>query len=227
MGRLADCYYRGQGVREDRPQSAVWLEKAVGLGDADSKACLGNVLVTGDAQAGVAKDAARGFQLLCQCLEQGVTEKILYSLAVCYWTGDGVEKDAAHAVTLLRQLIEQGGMDTALAQEQLARCYILGDGVEADTVQAALWCQRAVAGGSSAAANVLLRHILRCNFCGKTSALQLCSRCRKVRYCNAVCQAAHWTHATDPHKGHCRRTAQASEEAGTAAPGGHASSSAS
>ena len=54
--------------------------------------------------------------------------------------------------------------------------------------------------------------IRTCNFCGTTPARQHCARCRKVRYCNAVCQAAHWNRETDPHKGHCCRAAEESQE---------------
>ena len=83
--------------------------------------------------------------------------------------------------------------------------------MEADTVQAALWCQRAADGGDAEAIE-LLPLIRTCNFCGKKPARQLCERCRKVRYCNAECQAGHWNRETDPHKGHCRRAAEASQE---------------
>lgn len=33
---------------------------------------------------------------------------------------------------------------------------------------------------------------LNCDACGAPDALLVCSRCRRVRYCNAVCQRAHW-----------------------------------
>ena len=98
-----------------------------------------------------------------------------------------------------------------MAQSSLARCYMDGNGVEVDTVQAALWCQRAADSGDPGAIE-MLRIIRTCNFCVSRPARQHCERCRKVRYCNAVCQAAHWNRETDPHKGHCRRAAEASQE---------------
>jgi len=138
----------------------------------------------------------------------------------------------------LRQLIEQGGdsdkeqamaslADKEQAMLSLATCYRRGEGVEADTVQAALWCQRAAQGGNAPAME-LLPIILKCDFCGSTPARQLCTRCRKVRYCDRQCQLGHWHREREPHQGHCRRlvprrAAEASEQ-GTA---GASSSSAS
>jgi len=97
--------------------------------------------------------------------------------------------------------------------------------LEADTAQAAMWCQLAADGGDECAIE-MLPVIRTCDFCGTTPARQHCERCRKVRYCSAACQAAHWNRATDPHKGPCkehrRRAAQAShEEAGGASTPAH------
>ena len=207
MGRLASCFYHGRGVTEDRAQAVVWFQKAADLGDAASKAKLGACLVDGDLCAGVAKDAPRGFALLREAVDQGHS-LALYFVARCYLKGEGVERDAAHGVSLLRQVINQEDATKADAECTLAICYQEGNGVAADTVQAALWCQRAVEGGSEYAIENL-PIIRRCDFCGTTPARQLCVRCRKVRYCDHQCQLAHWNHATDPHKGpckeHCRR----------------------
>ena len=139
----------------------------------------------------------------------------LYDVAHCYLRGAAVEKDAAYGVALLHQVITHDDDRKADAEGSLAMCYVKGNGVEADTVQAALWCQRAVTGGSETAIE-LLSVIQKCDFCGTTPAHQLCKRCRKVRYCNSMCQAAHWNRETDPHKGpckeHCRRAAEASQQ---------------
>jgi len=77
------------------------------LGDAPSKSALGSCLMNGDARAGVAKDAARGFALLREAVQLGFTPA-LFHVAQGYMSGVGVEQDAAHGVTLLRQVIEQG-----------------------------------------------------------------------------------------------------------------------
>jgi TPR repeat protein len=139
--------------------------------------------------------------------------------------GQGVEKDATHGVSLLRQLITEvntqmtdhrmRGCLVANCHASRAVCYETGNGVEADTVQAALFCRRAAEAGSQQAIDNL-PIIRQCDFCGSTPARQLCTRCRKVRYCGAGCQRAHWSRATDPHKGpckeHCRRAAEASQQ---------------
>jgi TPR repeat protein len=222
MDRLGDCLYRGRGVTEDPVQAVVWYQKAADLGDASAKNHLGRMLVIGDARAGVAKDAARGFGLLREAVAQG-NGPASFQVACCYLYGEGVEKDAVHGVSLLRQVItQQEGSTKGMAQCTLSVCYLEGDGVEADTVQAALWCQRAAAGGNEDAIRNL-PIIRECNFCGKTPTHQLCARCEKVRYCGRRCQLVHWNRETDTHKGHCRRrvprrAAEASDEDGASSP---------
>jgi hypothetical protein len=211
-------------VQQDPAQAAAWFQKAADLGDAASKAELGSFLINGVEQSGVTRDAARGLALAREAFAQGHTPA-LYLIAGCFLLGQGVKKDAVHGVALLRQVINNADSSKADACCGLAMCYDRGTGVEADTVQAALWCQRAVTGGCEFASQ-LLPTIWKCELCGTAPARQLCTRCRQVRYCDAVCQAAHWNRETDPHKGHCRRAGEASEE-GTAAGGGTSSSSAS
>ena len=80
-------------------------------------------------------------------------------------------------------------------------------------MQAAMWCQRAADGGDEDGIQ-MLQFIRTCTFCGATPARQHCERCRKVRYCNAVCQAGHWNREMDPHKGHCRRRAAEASQGG-------------
>ena len=206
MNRVAWCYYRVEGVRPDSAQAAFWFQKAADLGDLASRAALGAFLLRGDSRAGVAKDAARGFELLRKAVEQGFSPA-LFQVASCYLRGEGVEEDAAHGVALSLQVTTQeDAVKTAMAQSQLVARYVTGNGVEADTTQAAMWCQRAADGGDEDAIE-MLPMIRTCTFCGTTRARQHCERCRKVRYCNAACQAAHWHRETDPHKGHCQRAA--------------------
>ena len=209
---------------EDPVQAIVWYQKAADVGDAPDK-CVVMQIMTGDARAGVAMDQPRGFALLCEAAEVGYVQA-LFQVARCYLRGDGVEKDAARAVTCLLQLITRDDAATAsvtTAQSLLAQCYATGEGVEADTVQAAVWCQRAADGGDANAIG-MLPMIRTCTFCGTTPARKHCERCRKVRYCNSTCQAAHWNREMEPHKSYCRRTAEASQpEAGG---GGGSSSSA-
>jgi len=159
LRKLALCYNSGWGVQEDPPQAAVWLQKAAALGDAASKSTVGALLLDGDERAGVAKDAARGFELARQAFAQGF-RPALYNVARCYLSGDGVEKDAATGVCLLRQVIAHEGAATASAQFALAQCYAKGEGVERGTVEddtllAALWCQRAARGGYAVAIELL------------------------------------------------------------------------
>ena len=203
MNRLADCLLSGRGVTEDQAQAVVWFQKASDLGDTAAKTNLGGFLMNGNPRAGLVKDAARGFGLLCEAVELGCGQALL-KVASCYLDGLGVEKDAVHGVSLLRQAVEQEDAMQAHAQMQLSDCYANGDGVEADTVQAALWCRRAAKGGHAGAIRNLPL-ILKCDFCGSTPARQLCGRCEKVRYCGRQCQLAHWNRAVNTHKGHCRR----------------------
>jgi TPR repeat protein len=210
-GRLAWCYDTGRGVTEDPAPAVVLFQTAADLGDAGSKVALAGFLVDGYPRAGVAKDAARGFDLLREADDQG-NNLALYFVAECYLKGKGVEKDAVHGVSLMRQVINRED-----ATRALATCYMEGNGVEADTVQAALWCQSAADSGDAQAIE-LLPTIRTCSFCFSRPARKHCERCRQVRYCDAECQTIHWNRETDPHKSHCRRrAAEASqEEAGCA-----------
>ena len=214
MHCLAGCLYFGQGVTPDPAQAAVWYQKAADLGDTPSKTMLGGLLLGGDARSGIPKDAARGFALLCEVAEQGhkLGGPLQLLVAKCYLTGKGVDMDDAHGVSLLRQVINQEeDVATANAKRTLAMYYLEGNGVEADTVQAALWCQRAADGGDAMALQ-MLPLIQTCTFCGTTPARKHCGRCRKVRYCSTVCQAGHWNRETDPHRSHCRRAVEASQQ---------------
>jgi TPR repeat protein len=174
-------------VTADLAQAVVWFQKASDLGDTPSKANLGRLLVEGDARAGVAKDAARGFGLLCETVEEGLGSDLIL-IAQCYLKGDGVEKDAVHGVALLRQAVEQEDVNQSRAMTALSTCYMTGTGVEADTVQAALWCQRAAAAGDPAAV-LNLPLIRKCHFCGTTPARQLRARCRR---CATATTGASW-----------------------------------
>ena len=210
MRVLAECLYRGRGVTEDPVQAAVWYQKAADMGDAVSEAFLGDLILHGDARAGLAKDASRGYALFREAVEHG-HGPALFQLAQCYLTGEGVHKDASHGVTLMFEVIAQEGVMKADAQAALAHCYATGNGVEADTVQAALWCERGATGGSEQGIR-LLPLIRKCHFCGTAPAHQLCGRCLKVRYCDVQCQRAHWSRETSPHKARCRRVVDASQE---------------
>jgi hypothetical protein len=210
MLHLAACLYWGHGVTEDRAQAVAWYQKAADLGNAASSTALGELYLQGDASAGVAKDAARGFDLFKQAVARGFGPA-LYLVAQCYLKGEGVEKDAAHAVKLLRRVVARGDAGltrgdakTAKAQSALARCYHAGEGVKANTVKAAAWCQRAAAGGDAQAVE-MLPFIRTCDFCGATPARQLCVRCLKARYCDAGCQRLHWWLPDARHKvGRCK-----------------------
>ena len=121
-----------------------------------------------------------------------------------------MEQDAARGRL---NYVTQGGDEAGMvkAESALADCYMKGNSVEADTVHAVLWCQRAADGGNAWAIENL--PIIRtCNFCGTTPARKHCERCRKVRYSDTTCQAAHWNRKTDLYKGHCRPAAEASQQ---------------
>jgi TPR repeat protein len=111
------------------------------------------MLVNGvHARAGVAKDAARGFKLLREAVDQGYG-LALYLVADCYLKGEGVEKDAAHGVSLLRQVINQDDSTKPAAEASLTICHMEGNGVEADTLcrRAAMASQHEAGGASTSA----------------------------------------------------------------------------
>ena len=85
----------------------------------------------GNARAGVAKNSARGFELLREAVEQG-EGLALYLVAQCYLFDKGVEKDAVQqGVSLMRQVVHQEDAAKADAEIALAYCYYEGEVVEA------------------------------------------------------------------------------------------------
>ena len=67
-----------------------------------------------------------------------------FTLAVCYYQGDGVEKDFVEAVKWFRKAAAQGD---AAAQYNLGVCYANGTGVEKDFVEAVKWYRKAAEQG--------------------------------------------------------------------------------
>mmetsp|Transcript_26308 Transcript_26308/g.32259 ORF Transcript_26308/g.32259 Transcript_26308/m.32259 type:complete len:672 (-) Transcript_26308:79-2094(-) len=55
-----------------------------------------------------------------------------------------------------------------------------------------------------------------CYFCGKPGAIKKCSKCKKAKYCNALCQKGHWTLKLSAHKKQCSSSSNSQNVDGTA-----------
>jgi hypothetical protein len=84
----------------------------------------------------------------------------------------------------------------------MARLFVAGIAVADgyDTVKSSMWCKQAIANGCTGA-NELLEIIWTCNSCGASGARKVCSNCKITRYCNRICQKAHWR--TGGHENMC------------------------
>lgn len=67
-------------------------------------------------------------------------------------------------------------------------------------VERARGANKALSGPESESAMLLK---VCCDFCRKVGKVNLCSRCKKARYCSKTCQNSHWK-ASNGHKAECR-----------------------
>lgn len=96
---LADSYYRGCGVREDKEIAAAFFRRAADQGHSNAQYCLGVLYGNGE---GINPDEVEAARWLRQAAEQGNVDAQI-SLGVAYKTGTGVPQDYAQGVMWLRR----------------------------------------------------------------------------------------------------------------------------
>ena len=142
-------------------------------------------------------------------------------IGTCYATGWGLEKNDARAVAWWRKAADQG---LSGSQFLVGEAYGLGKGVKKDLPLGKSYLELSAAQGLAEAA-ALLRELRKCVACGELDVHHLiCSRCRKVRFCDKECQLGHWNRPTDPHSVHCvkrRETAGAGGSSDRVEPPAH------
>ncbi len=127
--RLANCYYRGEGVLQDYTKALHWYRKAAQHGNDEAQNNLANMCYNGH---GVVKDYVQAVEWYRKAANQGNAAGQT-NLANRYSRGEGVVKDYVQAVAWYRKAADQG---LAAAQGFLGLCYDLGEGVAKDSIEA-------------------------------------------------------------------------------------------
>lgn len=140
---LGTCYYNGQGVKKDKEQGIVWLEKSALQGNADAMVTLAyhNVLLsvkwTGFGGKKYLKKALEYYFKAAE-LDNSTAQCVLGNF---YFKGIGpVKKDVEQAV---KWYMKSAGQGNIYAMSQLAKCYEKGKGVMKDSYLAQEWREKA------------------------------------------------------------------------------------
>jgi hypothetical protein len=167
----------------------------------------------------VAQSFKKAAELYALAANQGHA-RAQYNLGVAYDTGKGVAQSYEKAFELYTLAANQG---YAVAQFNLGGLYYHGHGVAQSNAMARKWWLKAALQEHEKAINNLkildqkegktTPTLACCATCGtpKTTKrpLNICTRCRTVRYCNRECQMTHWKEGG--HKRECRRLKAAAE----------------
>jgi hypothetical protein len=145
---LGVMYKKGEGVRQDFVEAAIWERKAAEKGNVDAQLILGSMYYFG---MGVKEDYAEAAIWYGKAAEQG-NAKAQLELAERYFYGEGVRQDYSAALMWYRKAAEQGN---ANAQFSLGRMYEKGMGVKQDFAEAFMWYGNAAKQGNEKAQAVL------------------------------------------------------------------------
>jgi hypothetical protein len=146
---LAEAYFYGRGVVEDRQEAIKWYTKAAEAGDPSAQASLGLCAFRG---WGCAKDCFAAMKWFTKAAEAG-NLSAMNGLAYCYLHGFGVEKDVPAGFNWALKAAERGHHPS---QTMVAECYLDGIGVEKNIERAETWLYRAARLGNKRA-QMLLR----------------------------------------------------------------------
>ena len=129
---LGDCYYVGEGIREDKQEAVKWFRLAAEQGDAAAQRMLGACYYVGEGIREDKREAVKWYRLAA---EQGDAEA-QRMLGACYYVGEGIREDKREAVKWFRLAAEQ---EDAAAQWMLGDCYYFGTGIREDKQEAVKW----------------------------------------------------------------------------------------
>ena len=145
---LGDCYYVGEGIREDKQEAVKWFRLAAEQGDAAAQRMLGACYYVGEGIREDKREAVKWFRLAA---DQGDAEA-QRGLGDCYYVGEGIREDKQEAVKWFRLAAEQGD---AAAQRMLGACYYVGEGIREDKREAVKWYRLAAEQGDAEAQRML------------------------------------------------------------------------
>ena len=129
---LGDCYYVGEGIREDKQEAVKWFRLAAEQGDAETQWRLGACYYVGEGIREDKQEAVKWFRLAA---EQG-DAAAQRMLGACYYVGEGIREDKREAVKWFRLAADQGDAE---AQRGLGDCYYVGEGIREDKREAVKW----------------------------------------------------------------------------------------
>ena len=141
---LGDCYYVGEGIREDKQEAVKWFRLAAEQGDAEAQRMLGACYYVGEGIREDKREAVKWYRLAA---EQG-DAAAQWMLGDCYYVGEGIREDKREAVKWFRLAAEQGDAE---AQRMLGACYYVGEGIREDKREAVKWYRLAAEQGDAAA----------------------------------------------------------------------------
>ena len=146
---VAESYFHGRGVQEDKVAAVKWYGLAAEAGVANAQASLGLCLLRG--WGCEENDEAAVTWFSCAAAEGHLGA--MNDLAFCYMNGRGVDRDEKTGFAWAMKAAERGH---ATAQTMVGECYLDGKGVERNQERADTWLQRAARQGN-ARAQMLLR----------------------------------------------------------------------
>mgnify|MGYP000510880411 CR=1 FL=1 len=129
---LGDCYFWGEGIREDKREAVKWYRLAAEQKNSEARWRLGSCYYFG---TGIREDKREAVKWYRLAAEQGDAEAQRI-LGDCYFWGEGIREDKQEAVKWFRLAAGQGYVE---AQRWLGDCYFFGNGVGKNKREAVNW----------------------------------------------------------------------------------------
>ena len=129
---LGDCYFWGEGIREDKREAVKWYRLAAEQKNSEARWRLGSCYYFG---TGIREDKQEAVKWYRLAAEQG-NAKAQWILGGCYFGGEGIREDKQEAVKWFRLAAGQGYVE---AQRWLGDCYFFGNGVGKNKREAVNW----------------------------------------------------------------------------------------
>ena len=155
---LGDCYFWGEGIREDTREAVKWYRLAAGQGNEEAQkelvyCCkyLGYCYFWGE---GIREDKQEAVKWYRLAAGQGNAEA-QRNLGDCYSWGEGIREDKQEAVKWYRLAAGQGNEEAqkelVYCCKYLGYCYFWGEGIREDKQEAVKWYRLAAGQGNAEA----------------------------------------------------------------------------
>ena len=129
---LGDCYYVGEGIREDKQEAVKWFRLAAEQKNSAAQWMLGVCYYFGEGIREDKREAVKWYRLAAEQKNSAAQKE----LGNCYYVGEGIREDKREAVKWFRLAAEQ---EDAAAQWMLGDCYYFGTGIREDKQEAVKW----------------------------------------------------------------------------------------